>query len=493
MTSLWLDRPDVPSFPAPPAGRRYEVVVVGAGITGLTTALLLARAGRSVAVVEARHLGAGTSGATTGKVTLLQGTKLARIARRHTPRTLRDYVTANAEGQAWLLRFCDEHGVTVERRPAVTYARTAEGRDVLADEHDAAREAGLPVEWLEDAGMPFATSGAIRLADQAQVDPVDLLLALAQDVQAHGGEIFTGARVHQVTGSGPVQVRLDAAELLADRVVLATGTPFLDRGGFFARLEPGRSYLVALRVPGTVPTSMSISVDSPVRSMRTAGPADDPLLLVGGEGHAVGRAVSPRAHVATLVSWAAEHFPGAEPTHAWSAQDYRGVDHLPSVGPLLPGSDRVLVATGYDKWGMAMSVGAAHALAGTLLSEPPAWAHAVRTWRLGGTLAVDRAVRFNAGVAARLAADWASPRVHSFGAVPPEGQGRVELDGGRPVAVSTVDGRTRRVSGACSHLGGVVTWNDAERSWDCPLHGSRFDADGQVLEGPATCALREIG
>lgn len=267
MTSLWLDRSDRPLYPrVSPGGRRFDVVVVGGGLTGLTTALLLARAGCRVAVVEARRLGSATTGHTTGKVTLLQGTKLARVARRHDGDTLRDYVAANAEGQAWLLRYCAERDVPVDRRADITFAQTRQGRDLTVEVHTAAQSAGLAVEWLEDADLPFPTFGAVRLADQAQIDPLDVLRALARDLTQHGGEVFEGARVRTVRSGSPCRVLLEEVEVFADRVVLATGTPILRRGAFFARLEPLRSYAIALRVPGDLPAEMYISADEPTRS-----------------------------------------------------------------------------------------------------------------------------------------------------------------------------------------------------------------------------------
>lgn len=490
MTSLWLDRPDLPTYPGVPAGRSFDVVVVGGGLTGLTTALLLARAGASVAVLEARRLGAVATGNSTGKITLLQGTKLARVARRHSAATLRTYVEANAEGQQWLLRYCDEHDVPYQRRPDLVVAQSEEGRDAVGNVHDAAHEAHLPVEWVEDPGLPFPTFGTARLPDQAQLDTTDVVLALARDLERHGGQIFEGSRVTGLHQGSPNRVAVGEVEVEADRVVLATGTPVLDRGGFFARLAPSRTHAIALDVPGPLPQVTAITGDAPFRSLRTAPTADGERLVVAGAGHPTGRAVSTRELVEELTRWATGVFPGAVPTHVWAAQDYRGTDELPSVGPLLPRSDRVLVATGFDKWGLTMGVAAALAMSSAILEGQMIWTHPLRTWRPGGLVGLDRVVALNASVASRLAQDKLSPRVHSSDVVPPEGQGRVERDAGRDVAVSTVDGVTRRLSAACTHLGGVVSWNDAERSWDCPLHGSRFAPDGRVLEGPATCALR---
>src|SRR4051794_27682170 len=266
MTSLWRDRPPIETDTE--LGDRYDDLVVGAGLTGLVTGLLLARAGRSVAVVEAREVGAVTTGNTTGKVSLLQGTRLSHILERQSERVARAYVEANREGQAWLLRFCEDHGVAYEHRNAVTYA--ADERSVAAAraEHQAALLLGLDVRWMDDLEVPFPHRGGTVLPGQAQLDAMAVLDALVSEVRREGGTALTGRRVLGAGVTDPSRVQLsDGGAVEAGNVILATGIPVLDRGLYFAKVEPRRSYALAFRHPSP-PTSMFLSSGPPTRSVR---------------------------------------------------------------------------------------------------------------------------------------------------------------------------------------------------------------------------------
>jgi nitrite reductase/ring-hydroxylating ferredoxin subunit len=219
-----------------------------------------------------------------------------------------------------------------------------------------------------------------------------------------------------------------------------------------------------------MPDGMYLSAGSSKRSLRDAPGGDENHLIVGGAGHVVGRASSTEQRLDELRSWTSRWFPDAKETHAWSAQDYSPYGGVPLVGRLSPTNGRVLVATGFDKWGMTNAVAAALAISSELLGSR---APTVRTLPFHPAPFLQLA-RMQAGVGAALAKGFA----------------RSEHAGVVPVAERTVDGRLCRMVGVCTHLGGPLTWNDAEESWDCALHGSRFTPDGSVLEGPATKPLR---
>jgi glycine/D-amino acid oxidase-like deaminating enzyme len=225
MKSLWLDGDRAIPVDDFSPGSTYDTVVVGAGITGMATAALLARSGMTVAVLEARSVGAGTTGNTTAKLSLLQGTVLSGLRRQYPQKVVNAYVEANREGQAWLLRHLQDYGAPFQRRDAYTFAVSDEGADRIRSELAVSSAAGLAVEEVADPGLPFPTRGAIRLPDQAQFNPMDVLESLAADFRAHGGILVEGVRVRNVTNGKTLSIRTDSGDVHAGHVVLATGTP----------------------------------------------------------------------------------------------------------------------------------------------------------------------------------------------------------------------------------------------------------------------------
>jgi glycine/D-amino acid oxidase-like deaminating enzyme/nitrite reductase/ring-hydroxylating ferredoxin subunit len=502
MKPLWkLDRTPPTGTPFDP-GARHDVIVVGAGLTGLSTAVMLTRAGLDVAVLESGSVGELASGGNTGKLSLLQAQRLAEIRRHHSATLLQAYVDGNRAGMDWLTAFADHAGVPYERRIDHTYAQSAEGLESVRAQHAAAQEAGLPTRMLTrgELNVDFPAVGAVALDDQVTIDPMRVTEALASELLSAGGTLHTGVRVTATHALPDPRVETTAGPLFAQHIVIATGYPILDRGLYFSKMRAFRSYCVSFRVPGGIPDSTFISTDQPTRSIRPVsasdGPASAAQLVVGGNGHPVGRSDGERAAVDELVEWTQKYFPGAEETHRWSAQDYESHNQIPFVGAMPRGLGRIRFATGYAKWGLSNAPAAALRLTTEILGaswhDRPGWMVKIGT-RLTVPADLARGAVEGVKVAAAATKGWVDAEKTPVPVPQPaEGEGVVANRGGLPVGISTVDGVTRAVDAVCPHLGGVLDWNDAECTWDCPLHASRFTADGTRIEGPALSDLKKL-
>ena len=486
--SLWLEAEPAERYPRLGGDRTVDVAVLGGGITGLTTALLLAHSGARVAVIEANRVGSGATGNNTAKVTALQATVYSSLRRAHGHAAAADYAagtTAALHRVADLVRQ-EQIDCGLERRPALTVATTAGEVPAVQRETEAAGAAGLPVRWTDDVDLPFPVAGAVALDGQIALHPVRYARGLAKAIRRAGSEIYEGTRATELHKDELCRVQTTGGTISAGQVVVATHYPIFDRGGYFAGLDAVRSYCIAARVRGTLPAGMSINAGSPTRSLNSYGDH----LIVGGESHAAGAPGITEERYRRLADFAREHWDVTEISHQWSAQDPTSYDQLPLIGRYTPRTSRVYVASGFMKWGLTGGTMAAGILADLVAgAEPEPWAARFTPQRLS-LRSLPRLVMMNAKVGGGLIGDRITPAEVSGPAEVPAGQARVVRHGlGKVGAFRDPDGTLHAVSLRCTHLGCLLRFNGAERSWDCPCHGSRFDVDGAVLEGPAVHPL----
>jgi glycine/D-amino acid oxidase-like deaminating enzyme/nitrite reductase/ring-hydroxylating ferredoxin subunit len=495
------------SLRAEPTGRgrllgrkESEVVVVGAGIVGLTTALLLRRAGMEVMVLEAGRVGQGTTGYSSAKVTCLQRVMYSTIEGSTGPEEARLYAEANRWGLDRLVSLVEELGIDcqLQRHPALTFTRDPDQVERIQHEFEAASRAGLPVQRVQQSDLPFPIEAGVLLENQASFDPLAYCLGLARVLEAQGCRIYEGSRVSDVGGTNGSEGPLTATcrtggEVTCEHLVLASGLPFLDRGGFFARTHPSRSYCVAMSGASPIPDTLAINVEEPTVSLRSIPRRDGPpLLLVTGSDHKVGHREDTEGAYDVLEGFGRREFGATRVEARWSAQDFIPVDDLPLVG-LMHHSDSIRVATGFAKWGLAMGTAAARILSDGITGTQNPWAEvfdAGRTQLKGG---LGTAVKEGLDDARRFVGD----RIRQSAAPPVEelvaGSGGIcRHEGDTVAAYRDANGTLHMVSPTCTHLGCRVIWNPAEESWDCPCHGSRFTVEGEVLEGPAVEPLPEV-
>ncbi len=472
-----------------------DVVVVGAGIAGLTVAALLKGQGRRVVVVDAGRVASGVTGYTTAKLTVLHGLIFDDLDRAFGEEGARKYADANLAGMAAVADLAVRHGIDcdLERRPAYTYTTDPSMADKIRAEVDAARRIGLDADFTVDTDLPYPVAAAIRVNDQAQFHPRKYCLGLAAAIDGGGSYVFERTRAHSLDEGDPCRLQTDHGTITAQYVIETTHLPFSDKGGFFARAHPMRSYAMSARLDGPVPQGMYLSVDTPSRSVRSARMDGEEVVILGGEGHKVGQDPDTRERYAALEEWARANFAIRSIDYRWSAQDYVPVDHVPFVGPLGPGSERAFVATGFKKWGMSNGSAAGIMLADRVLGRDNPWADFFDSTRLNLRQSVTELIKENANVVKRFLGDRLGTDTRSIGDLAP-GEAAVLVHASKRVAAyRDPAGALHAVSPVCTHMGCTVTWNTAETTWDCPCHGSRYDYDGKVIQGPAVKDLEPRG
>ncbi|PSP68335.1 (2Fe-2S)-binding protein [Halobacteriales archaeon QS_1_69_70] len=486
--SMWLATTPETDYAPLAGGLDVDTVVVGGGITGLTAADRLTAAGQTVAVLEADRIAESTTGHTTAKLTSQHGLLYDYLTSTFDDERARQYAEANEAAIDTVESRIEALGVDCgfERLPAYVYAASADDVDSLRAEAAAAADLGLPASFTESTDLPYDVPGAVRFDHQAQFHPRTYLLSVAESVHGDGSHVFEETRALDVDPGDPCEVETRRGTVTADDVVVATHFPLDDRNGYFARMHPKQAYLLAVRVGGDLPGGMYYSTASPADTFRPCTVDGEEFLIVGGQSHDVGVTDPPTAErYRRCEAFAREHFDVESVAYRWSTHDYFTVDRVPYVGRAGPGRDHVYVGTGFNGWGMSGGVAAGEIIAELVLTGDSDRADVFDPLRLEPGASAWRFLRENAKVAGRFVGDWVAA-LSSAGDLPASGEATVTRRNGRPCGVyRDEDGDVHAVSAVCPHMDCLVRWNDAERTWDCPCHGSRFDHDGEVISGPA--------
>ena len=488
--SLWSSTATSPTFKPLMASTEVDVAIVGGGITGLTAAYLLAASGKRVSLVEARRIGCGVSHRSTVHLTEAVDSRYAKIesdfgreGAKLVAQSSRAAIEKIAELASRLNIPCD-----LVRRPGYLYTERDTDLATLKEEHEAARRAGVPVDLLPEAPLPFPTTCALRFPDQAQMHIVRYLAGLAAAAQAKGAQIYEGSRVITVEDGEPCLVHLEQGPVIrAKEVFVATHAP-LNRVFLQTKIAAYRSYVLAFP-DVSLEAGLFWDTEDPYHYFSTYVIDGVPYLILGGEDHKTGATTNTDERLDSLLAWSKQRFRLSEPTYRWSAQVEESVDGLPFIGRNSL-SEHVYVATGFSGNGTTFGTIAAMIVADLVNGRENAWASLYAATRMKPVSAAVTYAAENIDFPMHLVSDRLHPaEAKTLDEIRPGDGKTVRLDGERVAVYRDPQGNTHAVSSVCTHLGCLVKFNSAEKTWDCPCHGSRFGVDGAVLDGPATRPL----
>ncbi|HJU90282.1 MAG TPA: FAD-dependent oxidoreductase [Gemmatimonadaceae bacterium] len=496
--SIWLDTTDIPKREPLREDTQADVCVVGAGIAGITTAYLLGRSGKRVVVVDDGPIAGGETGRTTAHLAFALDDFFSEIEKMHGAEGARIAAESHMAAVDRIESIIRDEKISCdfERVAGYWFAEDEDGGKELDEEAAAAKRAGIPgVErMVQIPGVPFKTRAALRIPNQAQFHPLKYIAALARAIERDGGRIFCDSHVSDLEKRArrPKVKTSDGQTVTADAIVFATNSPVNDWVTIHTKQAAYRTYVIGASIKsGEVPHGLYWDNLDPYHYVRLAVGRTSETLIVGGQDHKTGQADDQEERFDALIEWTRERFPKAgEVTYKWSGQIIEPNDYMAFIGRN-PGDENIFIATGDSGNGMTHGTVAGMLIADLILKQDNHWSKLYDPSRIS-LRSTPEFLRENLNVAAQYR-DYATPGEISLPDELQRDSGAVMRDGTKKIAVyKDESGALHMRSAVCPHLYCIVDWNDTEKTWDCPCHGSRFDRYGKVINGPAISDLSEL-
>ncbi|MCA0173620.1 FAD-dependent oxidoreductase [Bacillus sp. RAR_GA_16] len=492
---IWKENVSLETYPSLTESISTEVVIVGGGITGITTAYLLSKAGKKVVLLEADRLLNGTTGHTTAKITAQHDMIYDELLNHFGKEKAKQYYEANTEALHFIRQTIDQYSIqcSFKEDNAYLYATTDNYARKLTNEMNAYHKLGIDGEFLNQLPIDLSIKGAISMKKQAHFNPVKYLSHLIKKIKEQQGQVYEQTIAVDIEkGVNPIVVTKNGARISCETVIACTHFPFYDGNAlYFSRMYAERSYVIAAKTKDAFPGGMYLSADMPKRSLRSYDLNGENLVLIGGESHKAGQGDQITDHYKSLKFFGEETFGLTEVRYRWSAQDLFTLDKLPYIGPVTKNEPNILIATGFHKWGMTNGTAAALLFQDYLLDKDNPYVDLFSPSRFHADPSIKTFLVQNANVASEFVKGKLSftKQISELGN---DEAAIVRVNGKKAGAYKDSEGKLHVVDTTCTHLYCEVKWNDEDRTWDCPCHGSRFHIDGGVIEGPADQPLTNL-
>lgn len=492
----WRESASLPSFSPLKEDTEADVCIVGAGITGITTAYQLVQDGYNVVLLDADQILNGTTGHTTAKVTAQHGLIYDELIQHIGQEKAKLYYEANNDALHYIRDLVNQKHTECDfsDQDAMIYATTEQDNKKVLMEMDAYHKLGIPADLNEKVPFAIPTKSVLVMKDQAQFHPLQYLKYLVEAIVEKGGRIYEQTVATDVEESPELRVVTKGGQKIKCKHVIACSHfPFYDgKGFFFTRMYAERSYVVAAKTDKALQGGMYLSAGQPTRSLRSVTINGGKYLLIGGDGHKTGQGKDTMKHYQALKDFGEEVFGIQDIAYRWSAQDLYTLDKVPYIGRITSGKSNIFIATGYRKWGMTNGTAAALLLQDLVNGKKNKYEDLFTPSRFVADPSLKKFFSTNMDVASHLVEGKLDRPTKTPDELGLDEGGVVSLNGRRAGAYKDEKGELHCVDTTCTHLGCEVEWNHGDRSWDCPCHGSRFSIHGDVLEGPADKPLEKL-
>lgn len=491
MDSLWLDfDKKTDSFTSLSSDMETDVCIIGAGIFGLSCAYYLSNLGFKVTVLEKDNIGEKTTGHTTAKITSQHGLFYDYLIHSYGKKFATDYLFANEKAIENIKKVIDTEKIKCNFEYQNSYVYTTKKSELssIKKEVSAVESLGFPCEFVTKTGLPFNIEGAICFKKQAQFHPLKYLYGLCNSISSHGGEIYTNTVVTNIEKDFNSTYLISTVEhtVRSKFVIVATHYPFVNFPGmYFLKMYQSTSYIIAVDTKKTLFNGMYINDTNPIFSYRTVKYQGKELLLIGGGEHKTGQPSCYQDTYGILEEEARKFYPNCEILYRWNTRDCISLDKIPYIGQYSSSMPNVFVGTGFKKWGMTLSNVAANIIVDSICGKENKYAYLFKPSRLKPIKNRDEMKNILVQSTNSLVLDKFKSANMSFDEIQNDSGSIIEINNEKIGVYKSPDGKIYAVKPICTHLGCLLSWNDVDKTWDCPCHGSRFNFKGINLYDPA--------
>lgn len=492
MNSLWIsDSEKEQLYNKKPDQNHLEtdVCIIGAGIFGLTCAYYLSKSGYKVIVLEKNKIGQKTTGHTTGKITSQHGLFYDYLTKSYNKQFAKDYLFANEQAIENIKRIIDEENIQCDFEYQNNYVYTNNKDDLkkFKDEYNAIKDLGFNCEFVTKTNLPFKIQSGICFKNQAQFHPIKYLYGLCKCINQNNGNIYTDTTVFDVKKDTDDYITYtENLKVKSKYVIVATHYPFINFPGFyFTKMYQVTSYIIAVDTKTTLFDGMYISASNPSFSFRTAKYHDKRILLVGGGEHKTGKPTSYEGSYGLLEKEVRKYYPDCEILFKWNTKDSISLDKIPYIGQYSSMMPRVYVGTGFKKWGMTTSNVAANIVVDMICGKENKYSYLFDSTRLKPLKNIDEFKNMLVESTNSLLLNKLRSAEMKFDEIANNSGSIIEVNNEKVGIYKNPEGKIYAVKPICTHLGCLLSWNDVDKTWDCPCHGSRFNFDGKNIYDPA--------